>query len=99
MKEGMEISLNCEVNSEGAKAKWLKNNETMFESGKFIMTSRDTVFSLRIKNAEKSDEAEYTITLTNQRGENATSSCKVSVEGKHKLFYILRNMMQICHIQ
>lgn len=82
MKEGQEIVLNCEVNSEGAKAKWLKENETMFESSKFIMVQRDTIFSLRIKAADKSDEATYTITLINHRGEQAKCSAKVSVIGK-----------------
>lgn len=82
MKEGQEIVLNCEVNSEKAKAKWLKETETMFESSKFVMVQRDTIFSLRIKAADKSDEATYTIILTNQRGEQAKCSGKVSVIGK-----------------
>lgn len=88
MKEGQEVSLNCEVNSDGAKAKWMKNSETIFESSKFIVAHRDNVFSLRIKNAEKSDESEYTVTLTNQRGEQAKSSCKVSVDGKSAFIYM-----------
>lgn len=71
------------MNAEDAKAKWLKNNETLFESSKFIMVQRDTVFSLRIKNAEKSDEASYDITLTNQRGEYAKSSAKLTVQGTY----------------
>lgn len=81
MKEGQEIVLNCEVNSEGAKAKWLKDNETMFESGKFVLLQRDNIFSLRIKAADKSDEATYTITLINQRGEQVKCSAKVTVIG------------------
>ncbi len=75
------LFLTAEVNSEGAKAKWLKNNETMFESSKFVMVQRDNVFSLRIKAAENSDEASYTITLTNQRGEQAKCSANVNVLG------------------
>lgn len=82
IKEGQEIVLNCEVNSERAKAKWLKENETIFETSKFVMVQRDTIFSLRIKAAEKSDEATYTITLINQRGEQAKCSAKVNVIGK-----------------
>uniref|UniRef100_A0A3B3YU13 Ig-like domain-containing protein n=1 Tax=Poecilia mexicana TaxID=48701 RepID=A0A3B3YU13_9TELE len=81
VKEGQEIVLNCEVNIEGAKAKWLKNDETLFESGKYVMVQRDNVFSLRIKDARKGDEADYSITLTNQRGEQAKSSGKLSVRG------------------
>ena len=75
---------NCEVNSEGAKAKWLKNDETMFESGKFIMAQRDNVFSLRIKDAQKADVANYSIILTNQRGEQAKSAASAKVAGKTK---------------
>uniref|UniRef100_A0AAR2J2J5 Uncharacterized protein n=1 Tax=Pygocentrus nattereri TaxID=42514 RepID=A0AAR2J2J5_PYGNA len=82
------IVLNCEVNTEEAKAKWLKNDETLFESSKFIMVQRDTVFSLRIKNAEKSDEATYTITLTNQRGEYAKSSAKINYFFKHFVYRV-----------
>ena len=87
-KEGQEIVLNCEVNTEGAKAKWLKNDETMFESSKFVMVQKDNVFSLRIKDGQKTDEANYTITLTNQRNEHAKSSAKLTVKGKHNLFVI-----------
>lgn len=57
----------------------------MFESSKFVMVQRDTVFSLRIKAAEKSDEASYTITLMNQRGEQAKCSADVNVLGKSLL--------------
>ncbi|MEQ2222441.1 hypothetical protein ILYODFUR_026475, partial [Ilyodon furcidens] len=80
VKEGHEIVLNCEVNIEGAKAKWLKNDETLFESGKYVMIQRDNVFSLRIKDAQKGDEANYSIILTNQRGEQAKSSGKLTVK-------------------
>ena len=80
-KEGQEVVLNCEVNTEGAKAKWLKKEETVFESSKYVMVQRDNVFSLRIKDAQKGDESEYSINLTNQRGEQAKSACNLSVKG------------------
>uniref|UniRef100_A0A3P9HGV8 Uncharacterized protein n=1 Tax=Oryzias latipes TaxID=8090 RepID=A0A3P9HGV8_ORYLA len=80
VNEGQEIVLNCEVNLEGVKAKWLKNEETLFESGKYSMVQRDNVFSLRIKDAQKGDEANYSINLTNQRGEQAKSSCSLTVK-------------------
>lgn len=82
VKEGSEIVFNCETNVEGAKAKWLKNEETIFESSKYIMIQRDNVFSLRIKGAVKADEASYTITLTNHRGEHAKCSASAKVKGK-----------------
>ncbi len=82
-REGQEVVLNCEVNTEGAKAKWLKNEETVFESSKYVMVQRDNVFSLRIRDAQKGDEANFNIILTNQRGEQAKSSCSLSVKGQH----------------
>lgn len=82
MKEGSEIIFNCETNVEGAKAKWLKNEETIFESSKYMMAQRDNVFSLRIRDAHKADEASYSISLTNHRGEQARSSASAKVTGK-----------------
>lgn len=82
MKEGSEIVFNCETNSEGAKAKWLKNEETIFESSKYMMAQRDNVFSLRIRDAQKADEASYTVSLTNQRAEQAKSTASARVTGK-----------------
>lgn len=80
--EGDEVVLNCEVNTEGAKAKWLQNGETLFESSKYVMVQRDNVFSLRIRAAQKADEATFCISLTNQRGEHAQSSCSLIVKGE-----------------
>lgn len=80
--EGDEVVLNCEVNTEGAKAKWLQNGETLFESSKCVMVQRDNVFSLRIRDVHKGDEANFCIILTNQRGEQAKSSCSLTVKGQ-----------------
>lgn len=80
--EGDEVVLNCEANTDGAKAKWLQNGETLFESSKCVMVQRDSVFSLRIRNVHKGDEANFSISLTNQRGEQATSSCSLTVKGQ-----------------
>lgn len=82
MKEGSEIVFNCETNAEGAKAKWLKNEETIFESSKYMMVQRDNVFSLRIRDAQKGDESNYTISLTNQRAEQAKSTASARVAGE-----------------
>lgn len=80
--EGDEVVLNCEVNTDGAKAKWLQNGETLFESSKYVMVQRDNVFSLRIRGVQKGDEANFCINLTNQRGEQAKSSCSLTVKGQ-----------------
>ena len=53
----------------------------MFESGKFIMTQKDNVFSLRIKDAQKTDDGKYTIMVTNSRGEQAKCSAQLTVQG------------------
>lgn len=81
VKEGSEIMFNCETNTEGAKAKWLKNEETIFDSSKYMVVQRDNVFSLRIKDAQKSDEADYTVSLTNHRGEQAKCTARAKVAG------------------
>ena len=86
--EGQEIVFNCEVNNEDAKAKWLRNDETIFESGKFIMVQKDNIYSLRIKDTQLSDDSNYTIALTNQRGEHAKSSAKLIIKGKYKAIHI-----------
>lgn len=82
VKEGGEIVFNCETNTEGAKAKWLKNEETIFESSKYMMAQRDNVFSLRIRDAQKADEAVYTVNLTNHRGELAKCTASAKVAGE-----------------
>uniref|UniRef100_A0A3B5B967 Ig-like domain-containing protein n=1 Tax=Stegastes partitus TaxID=144197 RepID=A0A3B5B967_9TELE len=78
-KEGQEIVLNCEVNAEGAKAKWLKNDETVFESSKYVMVQRDNVFSLRIK--DRKDCGKYQISACNPSG-TKTASTRVEVLGE-----------------
>lgn len=82
---------NCEANAEGAKAKWLKNEETIFETSKYMMAQRDNVFSLRIRDAQKTDEASYTIALTNHRGEQAKSTASAKVAGKSKKVFHFRS--------
>lgn len=89
-KEGSEIVFNCEANAEGAKAKWLKNEETIFETSKYMMAQRDNVFSLRIRDAQKSDEASYTISLTNQRGEQAKCTACAKVAGNDQNVFHFR---------
>lgn len=88
VKEGSEIVFNCETNAEGAKAKWLKSEETIFESSKYMISQRDNVFSLRIRDSQKSDEACYTVSLTNHRGEHAKCSASAKVAGKRHRFNI-----------
>lgn len=78
------------MNLEGVKAKWLKNEETLFESSKYSMVQRDNVFSLRIKEAQKGDEANYSINLTNQRGEQAKSTCSLTVKGGFLQLFVLK---------
>lgn len=69
------------MNTEEAKAKWMKNDDTIFDSSKFVVTQKYNVYSLRIKDAEMSDAATYTVTLTNQRNECVKSSANITVQG------------------
>uniref|UniRef100_A0A8U8C7U8 Uncharacterized protein n=1 Tax=Geospiza parvula TaxID=87175 RepID=A0A8U8C7U8_GEOPR len=58
--ECQEIIFNCEVNKEGAKEKWYKNDEAIFDSAKYIVVQKG--HSLIIKDCGFVDEGEYTVT-------------------------------------
>uniref|UniRef100_A0A674JRC4 Uncharacterized protein n=1 Tax=Terrapene triunguis TaxID=2587831 RepID=A0A674JRC4_9SAUR len=88
VKEGEELVFNCEVNTEGAKAKWYKNEEPIFDSAKSIMVHKDLVYTLRIRDAHFADQATYTVSLSNARGEHVKSSAALTVLGNHILFFI-----------
>uniref|UniRef100_A0A671S2H1 Uncharacterized protein n=1 Tax=Sinocyclocheilus anshuiensis TaxID=1608454 RepID=A0A671S2H1_9TELE len=74
--KGQPMYLTCEL-SKDRDVVWKKNGQEIKEiPGKIqinVIGLQHTVFSLRIKAAEKSDKASYTITLTNQRGEQDKS--------------------------
>lgn len=82
VKEGQELVFNCEVNTEGAKAKWFKNDEAIFDSPKYVMVHKDLVYTLRIRDAQLDDQDTYTIQLSNSRGEQVKSSGTLTVSGK-----------------
>lgn len=82
VKEGEELVFNCEVNTEGAKAKWYKNEEPIFDSAKSIMVHKDLVYTLRIRDAHFADQATYTVSLSNARGEHVKSSAALTVLGE-----------------
>ena len=82
VNEGQEIIFNCEVNKEGAKEKWYKNDEAIFDSAKYIIVQKDLVYTLRIRDALLKDQATYTISLSNQRGEHVKNSAALTVLGK-----------------
>lgn len=86
VKEGQELVFNCEVNTEGAKAKWFKDDEPIFDSVKYIMVHKDLVYTLRIRDAHLNDQATYTAALANQRGEHVKTSATLTVLGKHFTF-------------
>lgn len=82
VNEGQEIIFNCEVNKEGAKEKWYKNGEAIFDSAKYIIVQKDLVYTLRIRDTQLKDQATYSISLSNHRGEHAESSAALTVLGK-----------------
>lgn len=82
VKEQQEVVFNCEVNTEGAKAKWFRNEEAIFDSSKYIILQKDLVYTLRIRDARLDDQANYNVSLTNHRGENVKSAANLIVEGK-----------------
>lgn len=89
VKEGQEIVFNCEVNTEGAKAKWFKNDEAIFDSVKYIMVHKDLVYTLRIRDSQLDDQTNYSVSLTNHRGEHVKSAASLAVLGKCSILIIL----------
>lgn len=83
VKEGEELLFNCEVNTEGAKAKWYKDDEPIFDSAKYIVVHKDLIYTLRIRDAHLNDQATYTVALANQRGEHVKSSATLTVLGNY----------------
>ncbi|XP_017558480.1 interferon-induced protein 44-like [Pygocentrus nattereri] len=80
VKEGVEVNLRCEANTEGVTAKWEKNGYRLeCVEGKHVKRESGTTFSLIIKNAAKEDEGKYTLSLWNDSG-SVSCSAMVIVE-------------------
>lgn len=100
VKEQQEVVFNCEVNTEGAKAKWFRNEEAIFDSSKYIILQKDLVYTLRIRDARLDDQANYNVSLTNHRGENVKSAANLIVEGMRlrwswRIFFPAVHIMQL----
>ncbi|XP_036427314.1 interferon-induced protein 44-like [Colossoma macropomum] len=80
VREGDDVDLHCEVNTEGVTAKWEKNGYRLeCVEGKHIKRQSGTTVSLKIRNAAKEDEGNYTLNLWNDSG-SASCSAMVTVE-------------------
>ena len=77
MKEFETATFQCEVNKSNLKVKWLKNGEELKASKRIDFSSIDQKHILTIRNAEPTDQSEYTIIVE----EGVESKAKLTVEG------------------
>ena len=76
--EKQEATFVCEVSKPNQTAKWLCNGvEVNIASGRYEVKVDGTRHSLTIKNAEKSDQAQYTVAFA-----DVSSTASLSVTGK-----------------
>uniref|UniRef100_A0A3B5MDR0 Uncharacterized protein n=1 Tax=Xiphophorus couchianus TaxID=32473 RepID=A0A3B5MDR0_9TELE len=60
VKEGSEIVFNCETNTEGGKAKWMKAGQEVTLSKRIVYRADGLKHTLTIKDCAMEDEGEYT---------------------------------------
>ena len=77
VKEFETATFQCEVNKSNLKVKWLKNGEELKASKRIDFSSIDKKHILTIRNAEPTDQSEYTIIVE----EGVESKAKLTVEG------------------
>uniref|UniRef100_A0AAY3ZT61 Ig-like domain-containing protein n=1 Tax=Denticeps clupeoides TaxID=299321 RepID=A0AAY3ZT61_9TELE len=56
-----EVFLTCEVNKDGASAKWYHGDKELTNNNKVCMTNKGRTFELRIRDVQKADEGYYRI--------------------------------------
>ncbi|XP_046696239.1 interferon-induced protein 44-like isoform X1 [Silurus meridionalis] len=79
---GETVILRCEANTEGVDAKLEKDGSKLScVEGKHKVTRTGKTFTLKILNADETDEGKYTLTLSNTAG-SASCSAFIRVEMK-----------------
>ena len=79
--EKQEATFACEVSKPNLAAKWLRNGVDVAAGGRFEVRVDGARHILTIKDAEKSDEAQYTVAIG-----DVTSTGSLSVTGKLRSF-------------
>jgi len=62
--EKQEATFVCEVSKPNQTARWLRNGVEVVAGGRYEVKVEDTRHSLVIKEAEKSDEAQYSVAFS-----------------------------------
>ena len=75
--EKQEATFTCEVSKPNQTAKWLRDGVDVVAAGRFEVKVDGTRHTLTIKDAEKSDQAQYTVAFA-----NVNSAASLSVTGK-----------------
>ncbi|XP_028832526.1 interferon-induced protein 44-like [Denticeps clupeoides] len=76
--EGQDIILTCEVNRKDVTAEWKKDVQLLAEGGNIIMEQQGNEFTLKINQAQKSDNGVYSC-LVKSQNENVKCSAHVLV--------------------
>ncbi|XP_072542677.1 interferon-induced protein 44-like isoform X1 [Salminus brasiliensis] len=80
VKEGEDVTLRCETNTEKVNVTWEKKGQKLCcVEGKHRTVKSDTTIYLEIKKADLGDEGNYTVTIKNSSG-SASCSAMVIVE-------------------
>lgn len=66
----------CEVSKPGQKAAWLKDGKPIKTGGRYDIRVEGTKHTLVIKDAEKSEQAKYTVTFA-----DISSSASLTISG------------------
>lgn len=75
---GSEVKLQCSIEGFGVTVKWMKDDNVFERSSKLRTLAVDGLYTLIIKQVEKSDEGMYTIIAKNRGGE-VTSRARIQV--------------------
>jgi len=78
--EKQEATFVCEVSRPNQTAKWQRNGVDVVAGGRLEIRADGTRHILTIKDAEKGDEAQYSVKFA-----DVSSSASLSVTGKFKL--------------
>ncbi|NXW75703.1 TITIN protein, partial [Hirundo rustica] len=93
--KGSEATLECEVTGTPPfEVKWLKNNREMFSSKKYVISTKESVFTLNVTNCDISDVGEYQCIISNEGG-SCSCSTRLSLKEPPSFVKKLENVTSI----
>ena len=64
---GSDVTLECEVSKESARAQWLKDGHEMYSDRKYDISASGYTHRLTIRDVESKDVADYAIVIKGHR--------------------------------